>query len=120
LFLSTNQNTSIAILEDYGQFQRFHYLNTLVTENPILFDEKDPYKRFLRFHWSFTPEGNHNPTLEEKVEAQKIFSFMVMDFTRILCRNFYKGIGRKFNSQIHDFSVFILQSNEIILQKLKS
>lgn len=108
----------VTILEDYGQFQRFHYLNTLVTENPVLFDEKDPYKRFLRFHWSFIPEGNYNPTLEEKVEAQKMFCYLLIDFTRILCRNFYNGIGGKFNSQIHNFSIFTLKNNEDLYLKL--
>jgi hypothetical protein len=109
----------ISIIEDYGQFQRFHYLNTLVTEAPVYSDDNNPYLRFLRFHWEFLPDGNFDPTIAEKIEAQKMFSFVLIDFTRILSRNLYNGIGRKFPGQIHDFSIFMMKSNEEVFQQLK-
>lgn len=108
----------ITILEEYGKFQRFHYLNMLVTETPVPFDEMDPYKRFLKFHWGFLPEGKFDPSVEEKIEAQKMFTFLLIDLTRILSRNFYNGISQKFSSQAHGFSNFPIRTNQDLYNEL--
>lgn len=108
----------LSILEEYAKFQRFHYLNTLVTAIPTVSNEKNPYLQFLRFHWRFLSEGNYDPSHKNKVKAQKKFTFLLIDFTRILCRNFYNGIGQKFNSHIHNFSIFLIKNNEELFLEL--